>query len=88
MGAGETITASLASDPSVASTVEIFQCLKGDADGDGSVEIADIIDLFRIGFHLDPQPQTEEQRCTQDLDENNEVTLRDALRAVGILLGI
>ncbi len=87
-GAGETITASLASDPSVASTVEIFQCLKGDADGDGSVEIADIIDLFRIGFHLDPQPQTEEQRCTQDLDENNEVTLRDAFRAVGILLGL
>jgi parallel beta-helix repeat protein len=74
---GETATASFAADASVVTSALVLQCLVGDADNIGGVTVADIISLMRIAIGADPQPQTSQEICRQDIDGSGSVDIRN-----------
>lgn len=85
---GETVSAIFAADPSISVTAAVTRCLRGDADLNSSLNIMDIVSLLRISISLEPQPQTLNERCSQDVDGSGAVDILDAIGAGRILLGL
>ena len=67
-------------------TLTIHSCLKGDVDGDGAVDITDVLRVVTLMLRFgDPPTQFEE--CAADCNGDNRVDILDVVGILNVILG-
>ena len=70
--------------PDVDATVMVKTYARGDANGDGAVNVGDIVTVTNYILALDPDPFV---FSAADVDENGSIDVGDLVGIVNILLG-